>query len=1658
LTGKIMSVQTINPISATQKIRTDYLRYLRTAFPVLDSDLQNDFWQALQEPEMLVKGPILEATPEYQTGRTIENFVREGVLDSGFHDLCGPNLPVSRPLYLHQDQAIEKLVSGGRNLVVATGTGSGKTETFIISVLNHLLQEEKSGTLDMPGIRALLLYPMNALANDQLKRLRSILESYPSITFGRYTGETKHDYEDARKRFHEQFPGEKLLKNELICRRQMQETPPHFLLTNYAMLEFLLLRPADNVFFDGPTANHWQFIVLDEAHVYDGAQGIEIAMLLRRLKDRVVQSERGKLQVIATSATLGRGKEDFPAVVQFASNLFNEDFEWIGDNPDRQDVVEATRVVWHASEQSWQEDDPQIFVMMRNLIADSEQHDIQALSRLAIAYGAPAEVFERAETASDQVGDWEQRVNTYLYYFLGGNHRLVMLHEKLSDSPALVSSISKEIFDSGENNAEQLIAMIDLAVRARPVQSAMPLLPARYHVFARALEGGFACFNSTYHRKHQLPRLFLKRYEICPHCQKRVFELSVCYRCGTVYLNGYLKPQLGGMVLVSSDQEQGLNDKPFLFVLSDRLNVTDEDEWVLGGEEVIQDVEAQDPWTLCLDCGAIKQGAQVDPGCQCQPESRFVIDRIGVDGEKALRHCVACGARSRAGVIRKLLTGRDAPPAVLATSLYQLLPPSSNSEEAYLPGEGRKLLAFSDSRQDAAFFAPYLERTYNQIMQRRLIWKMIVEDEDSASGRLRLKDMVSRLQRQTEQVGLFTQSESYDDRKKRMLTWLILELVTIDRRISLEGLGMVYFRLVRPDRWRPPEFFLQDPWNLTPAQAWQVFELLLDTLRIQSCIQFPPNVDPRSEEFEPRNREFFVRQDGSEPKKGVFSWIPQRGSNRRLDLLSKLLRKRQPGLPEDQIRNLALEMLKHLWDKIIMEPIWKQHLPARTLPGLGVLHQLSYEFWEVVPVELCGLPVYVCPKCRSISYTNLEGICPTFKCDGEIQVLDKNTHSWQENHYRVLYQSMNPVPLSSQEHTAQWNIEAASQKQQEFVTGEINVLSCSTTFELGVDVGELQAVLMRNVPPTTANYIQRAGRAGRRTESAAFSLTFAQRRSHDLMYYSMPEKMVAGKVRPPYISLENVKIARRHVFAVLMASFFRWAVDYFDRSFRYVGDFFSTNDNDISGYALLYQFIEQRPEVVKSALTRLMPPNLHQDLQIENWGWLDGFANLSGQGYQQNCVLDMAADEVIGDLKEVEEMMTQSAQQEKFRQAEHFQRVKKTIIQRDLLGFLASHNALPKYGFPTDIVELRTRHLHIPEAHQIELQRDLRIAISEYAPGSEVVAAGRIWKSGGIYKPSNRDWQKYYYVICGNCNRFLFSMQEIKFRCCPICQMPLSESGRRTNRTIEGEFIIPEFGFLVNNGDEPRKSGEARPIRNYSTQVHFAEYRVPDAEEPMDIDLELVEALSGEQIQVKQRYSKFAWLAVINQGYLKHGYRVCTFCGHTENTVRSSAGRSTKTRKHKNPLTGRECSGFLETVGLGHKFMTDALELRFEGHTASEHKTNETWLSVLYALLEGASLEMGIRRDDLDGTLYRYAGSLIPALVLFDNVPGGAGHMQAISENLSVVMQAALDRVSQECCGPETSCYECIRGYRNQFYHEQLKRGLAKEFLEQIDIRRDNPH
>ena len=328
-----MEDKRFDPVEASRHISRSYSEYLATTIRFGDPRLQEQLEGILSKPGFLSKGPFLEATPPYTKGLSTRQLVERGTLCEGMLRLGGGERELFDPdlvLYEHQVKAIE-MARAGKNYIVTTGTGSGKTECFILPILDDILREQETNG-PSSGVRAMILYPMNALANDQLKRLRQLLKG-TDITFGRYVGDTPETRGEARKSWDNDHPGEGSLPNELLSREEMRSTPPNILLTNYSMLEYLLLRPKDAPFFSSVFGSNWRHIAIDEAHVYSGTLGTEIAYLLRRLKARVSQAtgRRMNLHCYAPSATMGTDA-DRPQIAQFAEDLFGEPFDH-GDAP-----------------------------------------------------------------------------------------------------------------------------------------------------------------------------------------------------------------------------------------------------------------------------------------------------------------------------------------------------------------------------------------------------------------------------------------------------------------------------------------------------------------------------------------------------------------------------------------------------------------------------------------------------------------------------------------------------------------------------------------------------------------------------------------------------------------------------------------------------------------------------------------------------------------------------------------------------------------------------------------------------------------------------------------------------------------------------------------------------------------------------------------------------------------------------------------------------------------------------------------------------------------------------------------------------------------------------------------------------------------------------
>ena len=610
------------PVEASAEITAKYKRYLSTIFEFKDKDYQKQFDSLLDKSGQFANGPFLDVTDSFEKGDCINDLIAKGKLPVNFKRL---NINLTRPLYRHQQEAIEKALSG-KNMVVSTGTGSGKTESFLIPVVSEIISEYESGKLDA-GVRALLIYPMNALANDQMERLRELLKDYPEITYGSYTGQTKNRFSDAFTEYKALNDGREPDTNELISREQMKDAPPHIMITNYAMLEYLMIRPDDSVFFSEEMAHKWKYVVLDEAHVYAGSTGIEVSMLLRRLKATLGNND---IKYILTSATLGDDKSN-NEVAQFASNLCAAHFS-------EKDVVRASRVDVLPGRASY--DLTADFYRETAEAILKDEPNVERISEIIAKYGPKPDV---SQSIDEQIYDAVINDKTFLQV------------KNYLKNPKKIRQISKEMGWSAKDT-EQFVA-----VSSKAIKNGINLFDARYHMFLRATDGVFITLAPDKH-------VFFDRteYYINSNGTKlKVFEAGTCSFCHSIFLLGEIKKDENRFIQSGRKVMTGQAD---VLLLADVIDETDEDTF---DEEEI----GTEAFDLCPYCGFIRRaGLKKSSCCEHGEQSLVRVWKVKKNENKAITKCPACETTNPFGIVRMFFTGQEAVTSVIGTALFESLP------------------------------------------------------------------------------------------------------------------------------------------------------------------------------------------------------------------------------------------------------------------------------------------------------------------------------------------------------------------------------------------------------------------------------------------------------------------------------------------------------------------------------------------------------------------------------------------------------------------------------------------------------------------------------------------------------------------------------------------------------------------------------------------------------------------------------------------------------------------------------------------------------------------------------------------------------------------------------------------------------------------------
>ena len=1588
-----------NIIDSSKRIANKYRRYLKTMFDIKDNDYKDIFEQRLEENKSFERGPYLDVTNSFEKGRSLQQLIDAKIVSEDFKKVKRLyNIP---NLHYHQEEALIKAING-ESLIVSTGTGSGKTECFLLPLINELMREKEQGKLN-DGVRALIIYPMNALANDQIDRLRKCFIEYPDITFGCYTGQTPYTEKDGKSNY-QNLNGKRIdnetlrkpLPNERLSRESMKAKPPHILITNYAMLEYLMLRPEDNVFFDGPFANNWKYIILDEAHTYTGSTGIEVSMLLRRLTAKL---NNQKLQFILTSATLG-DEDSNKDVINFAKSLCSAEFK-------EENIIRAKRIELKQIESKYTLDTE--FYSFVNGLLDQGYEDKHIIEEIENKYS---------------FGLTNESLSEYLYDLLICDNTFWTIKKFLSKPKSI-----KDIKDYTNLTEKDISIFVEVASRANKNNS--KLFDSRYHMFLRATEGVFITLAP--HKD-----LFLSRKNQVYYNDKeyKVFEAVTCTQCHSIYLLGYIKD--GYLVQKSSADSDEIKEA---FYLGNQVNDSDEDDSLENSELAVEKYE------LCPHCGFIRSENEVHKESCGHAENEFVkvikVKSTSKNDDARVTKCIACENVNRLGILRGFFTGQESSTSVIGTALFEELPShikkvtihEENEDDGFGDepyetieeiAKAKQFIAFSDSRQAAAYFSSYFSVSYDAILYGRLIMEQL---KKSRKSQIEMNQFVDALASSMEDNNIMPFDEYLNRLKTNSMAsfnysktaWqaMLKELVDCNQLTSLIGLGLMSLDFNSSIEFKP-----NNKYSLDANEIKDICMAFVMGMLGSAAFYYQQTLNDSDKEYFTHNgiEKSFLKDSGS---KYVNSFLPLKNTNKRMDYLSRIIRKNGSTVSDDDIKKL----MGSIWDRFFINGnIMFKNKKNYYLVNLENLVISKDRKW------------YRCNKCNKLTTLNVKGVCPTFKCDGTLEEVDIDLIG-ENNHYYRMYHDLDIQPMRVVEHTAQLNREEAYNYQNLFKDQKIDVLSCSTTFEMGVDVGDLETVFMRNMPPSASNYAQRAGRAGRSSTAAAYALTFCNKSNHDFNYFENPINMINGVIMPPHFKTDNEKICIRHLYSSAFSFFFKNYPAYFNTSKDMMEICEKTG---LSGYDVLEQFLTTNSSTrneLKKYLKDSIPSSLHEKFMLDTFGWTNWLFATHEEEYPSLKDVRERYVEELTILRNEYERAKSEADPVMYRFKERI----KNYEDEKIINFLSKNNILPKYGFPVDTVELETNaQTDAKDLSGLELSRDLSMAISEYAPGCQVVANNRLITSRYIKKVPGFDWKKYDYIECDNCKNlnvglhtFVTPGTQHPLCTCKQCNEELDEKKINT-------FLIPEFGFIAE--EKVNKPSLIKPEKTYRTEASFFSYN--------DITDESVYKIGNTNISVSM-VGNDGEMAMLNTT----NFYVCPYCGYT---IEAPTGVNPFAKTLKDTIGHRDSKGYpckkdvdLEKYSLGYKFKTDVIRIRIEQPLMTYDNRHEEAYSILQALILSACKELNIENTEIAGCLQYYADTTGQnySYILYDKTPGGAGHVKRLN-NSDVLLHVLINamNLAQKCphCDEDSSCYSCLRTYQNQKHHDIIKRNYVFNYLGQV--------
>ena len=1632
----------LNPVVYTEKVVRSFLRYQLTAYPFADERLHDQMRSLLSLDETrqspLLKGPYLSLSRSFRKGAPVDDLISDGI----FHPHMRQRIPNEiTHLYGHQEDAV-RAIHAGRTTLISTGTGSGKTECFLYPIISRCLELRDEGA--EPGITAVIAYPMNALAEDQLGRLRGLLAG-TGISFGMYVGKTPEseggvagirlepgasgaEYEATLTKVRAEKRSDTVYPPEEVCSREMMRRPghqPRILLTNVNQLELLLTRQRDVELFTGARLD---FLVFDEAHTYTGARGAETACLIRRLRAYCGRDVEDTV-CVATSATIVDA--DAPnAARDFASRFFGV-------------PVDAVETVGEAYE-------PEVWAGHQD-VPEPPDDPAGALAACVAAVDAPdaEEAVRHAyhKLAGSDLPDGEYPMA--LHEALSGNELVFRLNEVLATPSALFDlPVALEEAVGRPVSEEEILAWLTLGAAAR--LESRPLLRPVVHVFVRGISGAVV----SYPNDSNDPHLWLAAEDEIDaaggETKHAHFPVTTCTTCGQHYFITFLKDfefsgtapgggEAAGDTSFWEPLEESLGGNRV--VMTDRI-VGESDDDALHEHRRTAEI------FLCRHCGTAHP-TDVVRCLRCGTPGEMVRQyaiREKKENPGHLTSCLSCGAIGRRTGSRY----REPARPVRATNVADV---HVLAQDMVHHAERPRLLVFCDNRQDAAFQAGWMKDHARRFRLRALMADPISDGPVSLGDVVHyLDDLLNRdepLSRAlVPEVWQVVRREGgggrHEQERRKFLRIQVLREVTLSARqaLGLEPWGRMSVEYVGLSESLPWIQEYAKSLGLPAGELCAGVASLLDYLRRKRVLH-----DPEREIFgrywldgdleiqqgylpQLGNPSGTKLQRGAEEKtEWVTQWFSERGDT----TIRQIARKW--GASKEDSEPLLESLFSCLTDNGLLVPVQLKGARGNALPGVSGLYQVNADRLRLHQNH--GL--WRCKSCRRRTprRTPYEK-CTAWRCDGELEFLQEDPDNYDLQLLDGGYSLLRP-----EEHTAMVPHDERERLENLF-KGEaetVNCFVCTPTLEMGVDIGQLDSILMRNVPPLPANYWQRAGRAGRRHRMAV-DLTYCRSMSHDRAYFADPLKLLTGRVDPPSFNLRNELMVAKHVHATVITGLHQYARDP-NRTEDARRSITTALQNCLPPTISHYLFaggLLRDTAFDFTPLEALIRDNREElTTYVEGafrQGWPDADADVT-----TSTELSRHVDEMMGELAAVVKRLRrrlhwameqirrlnvlreqqgslEPADDALFRRCDRLIKRLKGTARRsrreaegyddtNTAGVLAAEGFLPGYGLEVgSILGIAEVPFWRTGAMEFALPRPPSVALREYVPGNLIYANGNRFVARNFHRdideqridmPTYEVSPEHMAVKETNVAGDVGGLGTTLLQAIAVCDVDLAHQSHISDE----EELRFQMGVAIYGVERDQHAGG----RAWNWGPQALHHR-------RGVRLRLVNVGASGAIERRQEF----------------GFPVCTVCGQSISPLSSE-------RQHQLFVEGHteRCGRAPDPVGFYADVTADALSLPACDDIVVAH-------SVLEALRMAGTSVLDMHSDDLQILVIGYVDRDEVDALLWDPMPGGSGLLDQLCLHFEEVVAAARELLSGCPSACESSCVDCLQTFRNGYYHKYLNR------------------